>query len=313
MMQAWLVKGGQSKYSGHCCSFINDITKIVQRVPTLPEDLDIAIVRAKSIDNAHQPLLASNSSFHVKRERLIDNLCVLCRFHPWFQTPGRVDWNILNSLPEDGTVFHRLRSIQQTEAESVSDNLGPGDLNEDDDPALNVTSNGFVPSLHSDESEISALQNGLQIGTETILTMPTIQSTPINEHNKTRQYIILAFPSLFPIGRADFHEDRDHPVNAQDYFKHLMRYHDGRFAQHPHFRYFAWNSILRWDGKKRSRIYAKRNSNDGVMTVGSISMKLFSYSIGDLRDLLAGDVTQLAARVARFGDQLRGTRPYWQA
>lgn len=66
MMQAWLVKGGQSKYSGHCCNFINDITKIVQRVPTLPEDLDIAIVHAKSIDNAHQPLLASNSSFHVK-------------------------------------------------------------------------------------------------------------------------------------------------------------------------------------------------------------------------------------------------------
>src|SRR5579859_959344 len=32
-MQAWLVKGGQSKYTGHCCSFINDINKIVQKVP----------------------------------------------------------------------------------------------------------------------------------------------------------------------------------------------------------------------------------------------------------------------------------------
>src|SRR5436190_1361885 len=172
MMQAWLVKGGQSKYSGHCCSFINDITKIVQQVPTLPEDLDIAIVHAKNTENADQPLLASNSSFHVKRERLTDNLRVLYRFHPWFQTPGRIDWNSLNSLPEDGTIFHRLRSIQQTEAESASDTLGPSDLNEDNDPALNITSNSFVPLLHSNESEISELQNGLQLGTEAVLTMP---------------------------------------------------------------------------------------------------------------------------------------------
>ena len=74
MMQAWLVKGGQSKYSGHCCSFINDITKIVQQVPILPEDLDIAIIRAKNTENMDQSLLASNDSFYVKRERLIDNL-----------------------------------------------------------------------------------------------------------------------------------------------------------------------------------------------------------------------------------------------
>ena len=32
-----------------------------------------------------------------------------------------------------------------------------------------------------------------------------------------------------------------------------------------------------------------------------------------MRDLFAGDVVQLAARVARLADQLRGTRPYWQA
>lgn len=113
MMQVWLVKGGQSKYTGHCCSFINNVTKIVQKVPTLPEDLDIAIVHTKNTtDVTNQPLLASNTSFHVKRERLTENLRVLARFHPWFQVPGRIDWNSLNELPEDETIFPRLRSIQ---------------------------------------------------------------------------------------------------------------------------------------------------------------------------------------------------------
>ena len=88
-----------------------------------------------------------------------------------------------------------------------------------------------------------------------------------------------------------------------------MRYRDGRFACHPRFHYFAWNSILRWDGKKRSRIFAKRNSNDGIMTVGkkSLSNRHSYMSLGDLRDLLAGDVIQLAACVAHLADHLRGT------
>jgi hypothetical protein len=183
--------------------------------------LDIAVVRAKiTADDTNQPLLASNNNFHVKRERLTDDIRV----------PDRIDWDSLHSLPEDGTIFHRLRSIQQTEVEIASDDqLDPNDLYEDNDPTLNVTSNGFVPSLHSNESEVSALQNGLQL-TEAILTMPTIHPAPINEHDQNRRYITEAFSNLFPTGRSDFHEDRLHNVSAPDYFKHLMRYCDGRFV-----------------------------------------------------------------------------------
>ena len=160
MMQAWLVKGAQSKYTGHCCSFVNDVAKIVQKVPTLPEHLDVAIIRPKNpttIDETNppnQPLLASNTSFHVNRERLTDNLRVLARFHPWHRVEGSIDWESLNSLPEDGTVFHRIRSIQQIEVEQASsDQLGPNDLNEENDPTPNITSDGFIPSLQSNESE----------------------------------------------------------------------------------------------------------------------------------------------------------------
>jgi len=252
MMQAWLVKGGQSKYTGHCCSFPNENEKIVERVPTLPEDLDIMIVHAKNTtNNGNQHLLATNTSFHVKHERLTDNLGVLARFHPWFRAHGRIDWDSLNSLPEDGTIFHQLRNIQQTEVDPANDHLGPNDLNEDNDATLNVTSNGFVPSLHSNESEMSEVHNGLQV-TEPVLTMPRIHPASINEHDPNRKYIVEAFPTLFPTCKADFHEKRKVDISAAEYFKHLMRYHDGRFAQHPRFRYFAWNSLLRWEAKTRS-------------------------------------------------------------
>ena len=90
----------------------------MQKVPILPEYLDIAIIHPKNptmIDEtnpSNQPLLASNTSFHINHERFTDNLRVLARFHPWHRIEGSIDWESFNSLPEDGTVFHRIRSIQ---------------------------------------------------------------------------------------------------------------------------------------------------------------------------------------------------------
>jgi len=43
MIQAYSVKGGQYKYSGHCCNFTCDITNIVTKLPQLPEDIDLIL------------------------------------------------------------------------------------------------------------------------------------------------------------------------------------------------------------------------------------------------------------------------------
>jgi hypothetical protein len=279
MMQAWSVKGGQSKYTGHCCSFINDNIKLLQKIPILPEHLDVAIVQSKPSDDAagdvqeQSPLLASNECFYVKRERLVDNLRVLAAVHPWFKVPGRIDWNSINQLPENECVFNRLQIIRRSDnasqqPTSPNQGVGPGDLNVDEhDGTLNLTSAGFVPSIDSTDSELSQLERDLQI-TGAVLTMPTIDGTPINEHDPNNCYMVNAFPVLLPQGKADFHAGRAVNVNAQDYFKHLLRYRDGRFAQHSRFRYFAWNSILRREGKTKARIFEKRNKNDDLMSAG---------------------------------------------
>src|SRR5438045_955961 len=51
MIQAYSVKGGQYKYSGHCCNFTRDIANVVTKVPQLPEDINIIIIRSKSDDD----------------------------------------------------------------------------------------------------------------------------------------------------------------------------------------------------------------------------------------------------------------------
>jgi hypothetical protein len=267
MMQAWSVKGGQQKYTGHCCNFIRDTASFIRKIPLLPEHIDTVIIRPKSTENAERPALASSDCFHVKRERVIDNLRVLQQFHPTFRDrPDIIDYDVLNSLPEDGSVYDRLHSVEAVTV--TSDPRSLNNSNDDNDEISNLTSNGFVPSLQSNEREITELQNALQI-TEDILTMPAVHGAAINEHDPNIQYMRDAFATLFPTGKADYHTARPHNVTAQFYFEHLMRYKDGRFAKHPRFRYFAWNSLLRWNAKKRTRVFAKRNLNDEIMTVGN--------------------------------------------
>src|SRR5271167_1629294 len=73
MMQAWSVKGGQSKYTGHCCNFINDNIKLLQKIPILPEHLDVAIVQSKSSDDAagdvqeQSPLLTNQAAEFTRK------------------------------------------------------------------------------------------------------------------------------------------------------------------------------------------------------------------------------------------------------
>lgn len=86
-----------------------------------------------------------------------------------------------------------------------------------------------------------------------ILPWPKLQSVPINEFT-CDGYICRAFPTLFPTGKGDLRDSRVCKVSNSEYFKFLMMYHDGRFAKHPRFRFFAFNSMMRWTALQNGSI-----------------------------------------------------------
>ncbi len=75
----------------------------------------------------------------------------------------------------------------------------------------------------------------------------------------TEGYFSMAFPTLFP---ADFLGQRfNTEVTIGNYFTHLLKYDDGRFARHPRFRFFA---EMRW---RAGRIYIQQHPGDAQLTV----------------------------------------------
>ena len=127
------------------------------------------------------------------------------------------------------------------------------------------------------------------------LSWPTTGS-PLNEFT-TEGYMTCAFPTLFPTGNADFLAPRLHTVTVGNYFKHLLMYHDRRFAQHPRFRYFALNTEMRWRALQTGRVYVhQQHPNDARL------------SVDELKDMVGREGQAFSSRVLHYAGSLRGTR-----
>ena len=60
-----------------------------------------------------------------------------------------------------------------------------------------------------------------------------IDRIPINEF-QFPDYIVHAFLTLYSIKKADLHSKHAREVKPAEYFFHLLKYKNERFAQHPH-------------------------------------------------------------------------------
>ena len=126
---------------------------------------------------------------------------------------------------------------------------------------------------------------------------PNIDNNPVNEF-QTPGYIACAFPTLYPTGDGDLRSMHVRDIKPAEYFSHLLKYKDGRFARHPRWRYFTLNSQMRWRALQEGKVYVKQNLNGE------------QYSIDDVRKMVESD-GHMADRIVRFGEGLRGTRQFW--
>ncbi|XP_044714696.1 PIF1-like helicase domain-containing protein [Hirsutella rhossiliensis] len=91
-----------------------------------------------------------------------------------------------------------------------------------------------IPNLQVTDTELNALQSRFL----------DVRRTPIDEFNRSQPLLTLAFPTLYPDGKADFVEPRLRSITFQDYLAHAMRWHDGRFARHKTWPFVALNTLL---------------------------------------------------------------------
>jgi hypothetical protein len=241
------IRGQQYKYRGHVVNFLSHTAKVYNVLPLLPEDLDIIIVRPKNWRSDPRMERQFAKDYRVRRQLIKDWLLYLRQHHPAYH-PSQLqiaDEN-LDLLPVDAFVDDQLIVHELDDEEANPDPTDDGEA----DPEA-----GAVPDLHAENDEITELraeivrEGGQTIGQQPRrlphMSMPTPQRTPLSEFNKSYALLSWAFPTLYPQGRAEFVESRLRDVNYPEYIRHLLLHKDRRFAQHPRWRYVAFNTLKR--------------------------------------------------------------------
>ena len=285
IMTLYRLPHGQYGYSGHVINLPQDVASFANRLPRAPHELDVIIVRKEGAMNSHR-------DFHVRKSVVLNALQWLITNNIYYRDVS-INHDVLNLLPNDGDLCGLTTMTVNTEEEEQP-------TRDDIDPYRAHLSSTFVPMPVRGRTEQQTIRQSIQQPpcAPPTVTWPSTSAIPVNEFN-TEGYISCAFPTLFPTGAADFLSPRLYTVTVGNYFKHLMLYHDARFAKHPRFRYFALNTEMRHRALESGRIYVRRHPHDAHLTVD------------DLCDMVGREGEALSNRVLHFATSLRGTRQYW--
>ena len=304
----WVSKGGQYKTRGNVITFSQDISHLCSTLPRLPEQLDILVIRKPG---ARDP--STYKDFRVRKHKVLRLLRYLKEHNQYYKNitirpPDEVD------LPLDGDILHRLPVVESPAApagpslppsravstvDCVPDELEP-EFTPDE---LAQEQNLFAPGLVPGPSELEAICDhmrdaGLAASDQLPLPWPAF-GPPLSEYT-TEGLFSMAFPALFPTGKAEFTLPRRRHLALHEWVKHLMRYRDTRFASHPRFRFFALNMIFRHRAMRQGRFLFLRSVGNRNMTIGQLK-----------EALVEDDGPLLASKIVRCVKAVRGTRPYW--
>ena len=294
IMSIYQLPLGQYGYTGHVINLPQDVVSFAQSLPRLPQEVDVLVVR-KDNEQCHR-------DFRVRRSVVQDALTYLLENNKYYHANHvHLNQEALQQLPEDGNLTD-VRCLDLPDAEGGASTHTPVQQSEpSQDPYGAHLSTSFVPNATQQRTERETVQQSLQdlqTGSSCSLMWPTIGGAPINEFT-TEGYFSMAFPTLFPTGAADFLGQRCNQVTIGNYFTHLMKYSDGRFAKHPRFRFFALNTEMRRRALQAGRIYIQQHPGDAQLT------------IDELRDMIGRGGEAFSNRILHYASSLRGTRQYW--
>ena len=289
-------RGHQYHFTGHCVSFMQNTVKTVDMLPNLPSDLDIIVVRPsdRMLETDIRYQRQFRLDFRVRKSHIVLWLQYLKAHHPDYRYVN-ISQARINALLADADISSSFPAIiyensvdDEVQAQITTDELPP-------------TTQSMVPNLDITATEVDLILEELS-GRDPIpagLPAPSIRITPIDEASGKERIFAMAFPTLYPTGKADFNAPRIRKVNLNDYAQHLIRYSDGRFGRHPRWRFLVFNILMRRKASAAARFYVSKSSG------------LKDLSREDLSAALLSDQS-LLPQIVRQGSSLTGTRPFWR-
>lgn len=115
------VKGCQYKYSGHVINFMQNTAKVINKLPSLPLELQVLILKpSKAADNSTTHRVFERD-FQVQRANVEIWLKYLTQHHPDYRDLN-IDTDRLAQLPSNGSVLSQLTTREEFDEDTPDEN-----------------------------------------------------------------------------------------------------------------------------------------------------------------------------------------------
>ncbi len=302
IMSIYHLKCGQLVSKGHVANFSQDLSGLCNALPRLTKSLPVLIVKRKNQSN-------DLKDFKVNRERVYICLKYLIANNKYYRQNGVIfNHEQLNLLPIDDVPL----DLQTMENDDTF--IEP---NVDEGPDTVYNFDGSIDELNNDanndyQSFVDA-DFDTQLEQQKIfqnINWPDINPVPINEF-EFEGICSLLFPKLFFNGFGDpTSKTRLKEVTESLGFKHLLKFacrdSDGKyyypFAQHPRFKFWAYDRLRRHRSLGQCRVFLKNNNEDNNLTIGDLKTMLTQNT---------SEIGYLMNRMSAYSANITGSNSYW--
>ena len=297
-----MLKHGGIAANGHCVTFPQDVNEPSQILPLLPKDIKIIRVRRKGSNE-------TSKDFNVRRSVVENALHWLKNNNPAY-SDITISQQRLNDLPENGELNIETLDTNNDSVQPSHNDKGPAPQQVDPGIVDSCTAScvGLPPVNVNIREEVEGIvekivgpNHGKVTESRKYVTIPwpTNNNIPLSEFT-TMYFFTMAFPCLFPYGSGDFHINRPRTCTSMaEWAEHLLWYEDGRFAQHPYFKFIVHNIIMRKRTLEQSSFVFKQQLGEEQL------------SIEELKEKIQNGDNSIAQKILYFGACLRGTNQYW--
>lgn len=127
-----------------------------------------------------------------------------------------------------------------------------------------------IPNMQVTQTAVEELRKRVGSARTASITWLCRRNQPLSKYDRILSLISCALPKLFPVGAIEPNIARIRYVSFYNWFEHMLKYCDNRFAQHYSFRFIGLNISIRIKARATSTYFVRQHPDHTAITADEL-------------------------------------------
>lgn len=294
-VQVWSLRGVSQKSKAYCIYFPREVNNIFVSVPLYTTDIEILVLKPTQDDPNTTTVF--EKQFRVRRNVVAIQYKYLLALYPSYRSIVLFNKAALSALLVDSSILDQLPN---TRYESTFD--GYTTIDQLVEAANKGNKYVSVPNIQVIQTTVKELRKRVGSTRTASITWLRRRNQPLSKYDRILSLISYTLPKLFLVSAVEPNIVRIRYISFYNWFEHILKYCNNRFAQYYSFRFISLNISIRIKARVTSTYFVRQYLDYTAITADELRAAFVVQ--GNTR------VDALLYLITRQGAGLQGTRAY---